>query len=74
MYKQHTVSTRSLTSMRHYLRIPITVAGGASCNSMFPLFSLIRGTNGVHGDPLALHYTDMTLLQLNPDILMWGEL
>ena len=33
---------------------------GASCNSWFPLFSLIRGTNGAHGDPLALHYTAFT--------------
>ena len=41
--------------MRYYLRIPVIVSGGASCkkirgvscNSMFPCFSLMRGTNGV---------------------------
>ena len=65
MYKQQTAFTCSLTSMTYYLGMLIIVAGGASCdkfraascNSMFPLFSFIRGTNDVHGDPLALHNT-----------------
>ena len=44
-----------LTSMKFYLGI-IIVSGGASCNGMFSLFSLIRETSGMHGDHLALHY------------------
>ena len=40
MYKQHTVFTRLLTSTRYYLRMPIIVAGGASCSSMFLCFPL----------------------------------
>ena len=52
-------------NLERALGMLIIVAGGgscdkfraASCNSMFPLFSFIRGTNDVHGDPLALHNT-----------------
>ena len=47
---------RLLTSMRFYLLIYLIVSGGASCNGMFSLFSLIIETSGMHGDHLALHY------------------